>query len=370
MGDLKSEQAGGFAWHNPVNIDFAWGGLQRLPQILDGKPALLVLFPEARGIGLRGELEKLLPRLVGIVDQVQPNPALRDIEGMHRTFWNEQHSAQVIVAIGGGSVIDTAKCLCVTTAVGFAGALDAAQPITELRPLIAVPTTAGTGSEVTPWATVWDPDAAPPRKLSLHRQQTWPQTALIDPALTRSLPRGATIAGALDALSHSLEAIWNRNANPVSDRLAVGAARKVIEFLPRVLASPADRESRSALSLAATIAGLAFSNTKTALAHEISYALTLQRGITHGIACSAPLPLVWRLAQGKDSARDRVLAEVFDCPASDGAALLENFLHGVDVSTDLRRYDFSPAEIDALLDKALSGARGRNFIGAQAMRVA
>jgi alcohol dehydrogenase class IV len=150
----------------------------------------------------------------------------------------------------------------------------------------------------------------------------------------------------------------------------VGAARKVIEFLPKVLASPADREGRSALSLAATMAGLAFSNTKTALAHEISYALTLQRGITHGIACSAPLPLVWRLAQGHDAARDAVLAEIFGCPASEGAALLESFLHSVEVVTDLRRYDFSPADIDAILDKAQSGARGRNFIGAQAMRVA
>ena len=68
MGDLKSEQAGGFAWHNPVNIDFAWGGLQRLPQLLGGKSALLVLFPEARDIGLRSELEKMLPHLVGVID--------------------------------------------------------------------------------------------------------------------------------------------------------------------------------------------------------------------------------------------------------------------------------------------------------------
>lgn len=366
MGDLT----GGFAWHNPVTVDFAWGNLQRLPQLVGRRPVLLVLFPEAREIGLRAELEKLLPRLVGIVDRVQPNPSLRDIEAFHRTFWSEQHSAEVIVAIGGGSVIDTAKCLSVTTANGFAGALDATQPITDFRSLIALPTTAGTGSEVTPWATVWDRDATPPRKLSLHRRETWPHTALIDPALTRSLPRGATIAGALDALSHSLEAIWNRNANPVSDRLAVGAARKAIEFLPKVLAAPFDSEGRSALSLAATMAGLAFSNTKTALAHEISYALTLQRGITHGIACSAPLPLVWRLAQGKNGERDAVLAEIFDCPASDGAARLENFLHSVEVATDLRRYDFSTQQIDTILHSALSGARGRNFIGAQEMRVA
>ncbi len=364
MGDLTA--ANGFTWHNPVAVEFAWGGLQRLPRIVGDKPVLLVLFPEARDIGLRAELERLLPRLAGVVDDVRPNPALRHIESLHRRFWTEQKHAELIVAIGGGSVLDTAKCLSVTTATGFAGALEAAQPVTDWRTLIAVPTTAGTGSEVTPWATVWDPDAAPPRKLSLHRQQTWPQTALVDPSLTSSLPRGATVAGALDALSHSLEAIWNRNANPVSDRLAVGAARKVIAHLPQVLAAPADRAGRSALSLAATMAGLAFSNTRTALAHEISYALTLQRGITHGIACSAPLPLVWRLAQGCDAGRDRVLGEVFDCPASEGAARLEAFLQSMEVATDLRRYDFSAAEIDAILDRAQSGARGRNFIGAKA----
>lgn len=364
MGDLAA--AGGFTWHNPVTVDFAWGALQRLPAVVGARPVLLVLFPEAGQIGLRARLEELLPRLVDVVDEVAPNPSLRHLQELHRRFWAEQSAAEAIVAVGGGSTIDTAKALSVTTANGLLGALDPVQDIADSRPLIAVPTTAGTGSEVTPWATVWDPDADPPRKLSLHRPHSWPHTALVDPALCRSLPRGATIAGALDALSHSLEAIWNRNANPVSDRLAVAAARKVIAHLPSVLAAPDAAAGRRALSLAATLAGLAFSNTRTALAHEISYALTLRRGIAHGIACSAPLPLVWRLAQGRDQARDRVLGEIFDCPAGEGADRLEGFLRRLDVATDLTAYDFAAGEIDAILQAAQSGARGRNFIGSPA----
>jgi phosphonate metabolism-associated iron-containing alcohol dehydrogenase len=365
-----------FVFNTTRSIQFGAGALARVADIVRAGIGTRVMLVTDPGMMATGIVERAVAILraadvsVALFADVVADPP----EAVVLAAVDQARAAGVegIVGLGGGSSLDVAKLVAVL-ALGQED-LKSIYGVGNVKgrrlPLILAPTTAGTGSEVTPWATVWDPDAAPPRKLSLHRQQTWPHTALVDPSLTRSLPRGATIAGALDALSHSLEAIWNRNANPVSDRLAVGAARKVIEFLPKVLASPADREGRSALSLAATMAGLAFSNTKTALAHEISYALTLQRGITHGIACSAPLPLVWRLAQGKDSARDRVLAEVFDCPASDGAARLENFLHGVDVATDLRRYDFSLAEIDAILDKAQSGARGRNFIGAQAMRVA
>src|SRR5262249_34120474 len=144
-----------------------------------------------------------------------------------------------------------------------------AQPqVTKISPLVAVPTTAGTGSEVTPWATLWDRKAG--AKDSLH-VNAWPEAALGDPSLTTSAPHAVTRNSALDALSHALESIWNVNANPVSDTLAVEAARSVIATLPRLLAAPDDVALRTAMSRAALMAGLAFSNTRTALAHSISY---------------------------------------------------------------------------------------------------
>src|SRR5204863_7374471 len=117
--------------------------------------------------------------------------------------------------------------------------------------------------------------------------------------------------GALDALSHSLESIWNVNSNPVSDALGVRAARSVIATLPALLADPPERELRTAMSSASLMAGLAFSNTRTALAHSISYEMTLKHGLPHGLACSFPLPFVWELAAGADAARDAVLSRVF-----------------------------------------------------------
>src|SRR6185295_7098025 len=101
------------------------------------------------------------------------------------------------------------------------------------KALIAVPTTAGTGSEVTPWATIWDKEAG--RKHSLHLPQTWPEAALVDAELMLTLPASVTVQSGLDALSHALESIWNVNANPISDTYAVAAAREVLSALPALM---------------------------------------------------------------------------------------------------------------------------------------
>jgi phosphonate metabolism-associated iron-containing alcohol dehydrogenase len=236
--------------------------------------------------------------------------------------------------------------------------------------LIAVPTTAGTGSEVTPWATLWDRSSGTPRKHSLHVRETWPAAALVDPELTLSAPEAVTRNSALDALSHSLESIWNVNANPVSDTFAVEAARTIIATLPRLVSDPGDREARTRMSRAALFAGLAFSNTKTALAHSVSYEMTLRHGLPHGLACSFTLPLVWRSARGADPARDEVLSRIFGAEEADPPAALERFLHGVGVATRFEAYGVGAGDARRMIEHALEGARGRNFIGKKVVEVA
>jgi phosphonate metabolism-associated iron-containing alcohol dehydrogenase len=233
-----------------------------------------------------------------------------------------------------------------------------------VKPLITVPTTAGTGSEVTPWATVWDRTPGAQKKYSLHLKETWPEAALVDPELTLSLPAGPTLAAGLDALSHSLESIWNVNANPVSDTHAISAAREVLATLPLLMKDLKNPALRLRMSLAALKAGLAFSNTKTALAHSISYDMTLNHGLPHGIACSFTLPMVLARAVGIDPQRDAVLAQVFDCPLDRAPAALEAFLASVGVSTDFASYGVDSDERDRMIHKALDGVRGKNFIGA------
>jgi phosphonate metabolism-associated iron-containing alcohol dehydrogenase len=220
----------------------------------------------------------------------------------------------------------------------------------------------GTGSEVTPWATIWDRHAG--KKHSLHLPETWPEAAVVDPELMLTLPAGVTVQSGLDALSHALESIWNVNANPVSDTFAVAAAREVMATLPALLANPGDVALRGRMATAALKAGMAFSNTKTALAHSISYEMTLRHGLPHGIACSFTLPMVLSRARGADPGRDAVLAQVFDGDLAGAPRRLEAFLREVGVAPEFSAYGVSEEESRRMVAHALEGVRGRNFIGA------
>lgn len=362
-----------WTYQNPVAIHFGAGVLDTLPSLLAGRKATLVTFPEAQGFGLVPRLRTLLgDALTGVVDRTQPNPDVDGLDVLYREFWQSQQESEVIVAVGGGSALDTAKALMVGTETGafddLVALLATGKPFRphRVKSLIAVPTTSGTGSEVTGWATVWHRAAG--KKYSLHLPETWPEAAVVDPELVLSLPAGPTLAAGLDALSHALESIWNINANPVSDNHAVSAAREVLATLPKLMKNLGDVRLRERMAFAALTAGLAFSNTRTALAHSISYDMTMHHGLPHGIACSFTLPMVLRRALGADAGRDAVLARVFDGldggDLSRAPDLLDGFLELLGVSTRFDSYGVSQAESQQMIAAALDGVRGKNFIGA------
>jgi len=356
-------------YHNPVSIHLGAGSVAQLPAILAGRGAALVTFPEARSIGLLDGIEAALgPARRVTIENVQPNPDVAELAATYESFWRSHSDCEALIAVGGGSAIDTAKALMVGTASGrfdeLVALLATGRPFRphRVKALVAVPTTAGTGSEVTPWATIWDRAAG--RKHSLHLPETWPEAAVVDPELMLSLPASVTVQSGLDALSHALESIWNVNANPVSDTFAVAAAREVMATLPALLADLGDVRLRSRMATAALKAGMAFSNTKTALAHSISYEMTLKHGLPHGIACSFTLPMVLERARGADPGRDAVLAEVFDGDLARAPGRLEAFLRSVGVSPDFADYGVREEESRRMVAHALEGVRGRNFIGA------
>jgi phosphonate metabolism-associated iron-containing alcohol dehydrogenase len=235
------------------------------------------------------------------------------------------------------------------------------QPALRPIPLIAIPTTAGTGSEVTRWATLWDVRPAVARKLSLESPHGYPEASLVDARVCLTCPTPVTRDSGLDALAHALEAIWNRNATPFTDALSLAAAQSIIETLPRLLKAPQDLSLRQGMSHAALQAGFAFSHTRTALAHALSYDLTLQQGLPHGLACAVWLPQVWRMAAGKDTTRDALLAQVFG-EAGDGGSLLDRWLSDLGVNCDA--YSVASAENKDRIESALHHPRGKNFIGA------
>jgi alcohol dehydrogenase class IV len=223
-----------------------------------------------------------------------------------------------------------------------------------------VPTTAGTGSEVTPWATLWDTEAPVPAKRSWSSVDGFAEAAWIDPGLTLTCPVPLTRDCALDTLAHALESIWNHAANAVTAALAVDAARAVLQALPVVLASPDSLDARVALSRASLLGGLAMSQTKTALAHALSYDVTLREGLAHGEACAIWLPMVWELACGRSPVCDQSLAHIFEVAPLQGAQRLRQWLSGLGVAPRDLRHDETGR---ATLTFTMQSDRGRNFIG-------
>ena len=358
-------------FHNPVDTRFGWGSLQQLAAITQQHKVALVIFPEARGLGLVARIEELLgERLVYVIEDVQPNPDVAHLRDTYERFWADADDCSMVIAVGGGSAIDTAKALIVGTESGrfdeLLALLATGKPFVPARSkqLIAAPTTAGTGSEVTPWATIWD--SASLKKYSLHLDCTWPKVAIIDPQLMLTVPASVTVSTGLDALSHALESIWNVNANPISDTFAMAAIADILDCLPRLLRDLSSQELRTRMALAALKAGMAFSNTKTALAHSISYEMTLRHGLPHGIACSFTLPLVLGLAWGRDQERDQTLQRIFGSDLAKAQAQLRDLLHSVGVKTEFADYGVTAQDAEAIIQFALQGARGKNFIGCQA----
>jgi phosphonate metabolism-associated iron-containing alcohol dehydrogenase len=351
---------------NPVAITFGCGAFDGIRDRIAGRAYCLLTYHDHPFFA---ELAERTADLAGppavVVRDVEPSPDYASLRMACAAFARADVAPQVIVALGGGSAIDTAKVLAAagddfSRVQNYIEGRHGAEALRHL-PIIAVPTTAGTGSEVTCWATVWD--TANRKKYSLARPELYPEQAVVDPRLTDGVPRSLTISTGLDALSHALESIWNVNANPVSSNHAVFAAREIIDCLPHLAEDLGNVELRTRMARASLFAGLAFSNTKTALAHSLSYYLTLHHGVVHGIACSFSLPAVMRSVIGVDAECDAALRRIFGADLAGGADALAAWLNRLGVATRATDYGVTRGEWIGAIDAALLGERGRNFIG-------
>lgn len=282
--------------YQPVRIVAGEGALIKLPELVQGPQLLLITSAGFRRRGVVAELEALLSDYsLQVIDSITPNPELDELDAIIQRLSKGPEVTQVI-ALGGGSVLDAAKVLAAVLPLKVSSplnhyfrnneSLDWSKPIA----LTTIPTTAGTGAEVTPFATVWDNTTK--SKYSLSGDFMFPNTALLDPKLILSLPKHETLQTGLDAVSHALESIWNVNRTPVSSAYALQAASMLLEALPQALRDPSDLSARAATQQASLLAGLAISQTRTAIAHSMSYPLTSYYEVPHGLACSFTLPAI------------------------------------------------------------------------------
>ena len=345
------------AWTHamPVAVRAGAGCLSALPALVVPGAWLLVTTAGFTTRGVTAHVRDLLESAgasVRVLDSVQPNPELDDLAAWADAL--QGSAMQGIVAVGGGSVLDAAKVLSVAVPApsgSLVAALRDGTPTAWARQarLVAIPTTAGTGAEATPFATVWD--GATGRKHSLSGAVLFPDHALLDPELTLLLPRTQTLHGGLDATSHALESLWNRNRTPVTRIHALAALEHLVPALPAVLRDPSDLAARESMQLASLLAGMAISHTRTAVAHSISYPLTLRHGVPHGLACSFTLAALLRRHRHELAADARE------------AALLEAtlaMLESLDLPRELAAY-VSPGAVRALLPEMDTPDRSGNF---------
>ena len=227
----------------------------------------------------------------------ESNPSLTDIIKISDKY--RDSSLDLIVGLGGGSAMDVAKIVSVSIpaikkAIHIDDLLKDSALFSRFKEIdcIQVPTTAGTGSEVTPFATVWDYTSQ--QKKSLSHPVMYAKKAFIDPDFLSQVPLEVSISTGLDALNQAFESIWNVNANEFTRLLSRRAAELALQTLPLIDEISTSAELREKLATASLFAGLAISQTRTSICHSISYPLTLKYGMPHGIACAFSMLEVYK----------------------------------------------------------------------------
>lgn len=273
------------------------------------------------------------------------------------------HRVDVVVAVGGGAVLDAAKAAAVLAAepvrpapATVLGACD--KPHDQAVPIrvVAVPTTPGTGAEVTPFATVWD--HAEGRKLSLAGQAVRPAAAILDPGLLAGLPLRVLAGGALDSIAQGAESAWSCRATELSTELGLRAVREAGGCLDRLRARRTDPEVLLRLQRAGHLSGQAMAEAQTTSVHAVSYPLTLRHGLAHGHACGV---VFGRLADFNCGVTAK------DCADSRGVARVRDVLDRIAAALDC-----GPGGLTARLDRFLTevGLRPLDELGIDPAAVA
>ncbi len=276
-----------FAWLSPTRVLFGEGRLATLPPVvaeLAGRRAGVLLVTGRRSLRAAGVLGLVIEMLgeerVTLFDRVVPFPSPELVD--EAVALCREALPDVVVAVGGGSPIDLGKAVAALfTHDGTAR--EHAQGTKSLQrrglPFVAVPTTSGSSSEVTSGAALWDMDAR--EHMGLGSPLMFPDAAIVDPVLAMTMPRDVAAASGMDAFTSAFESYWSTEAQPLSDTLNLEVIRLFSQNLERSC-NDGDRASRAACALAATMSGIAYSNSRPNICHAVGSPLTLYWNVDHG----------------------------------------------------------------------------------------
>lgn len=278
----------------PTEITYGPNSLKEVKNIIDKqgfKNALIVTDPGISKTGLTDKLIKHVKHInYDIYYECKPNPTVKNCNDALEKL--KAINADVVIAIGGGSSIDVAKAVALLATNG--GKIESYEGIDTfengLLPLIAIPTTAGTASEVTSFTVITDEERE--YKFTIGGVKISPKWAVVDPVLTLTLPPSVTAATGLDALVHAIESYTSKMANPITKALAREAIRKISRNLRQAVYNGDTLKYREEMLMGSLLAGLAFNNTRLGNCHALSHPISAIYGVPHGVANAVLIPHV------------------------------------------------------------------------------
>jgi alcohol dehydrogenase class IV len=298
----------------PQKIRFGVGSLETVgaeASELGAKRVLIVTDPAIHKSGLADRVvEKLdaAKRTVEVFSESEPEPTLPRLDAAAKVLQEGKYN--LLVGLGGGSSMDTAKGLSILLAHGGDGKDYVGVNKVPGRgiPLLLVPTTAGTGSEATNIAIFGDPEKE--LKLGMVSPYLLPRLALVDPTLTYSCPKSVTAAAGIDALTHTIECYTSNKSGNFSDAIALRAMELIVTNLRAVVADGSNEEARNNMAEGALLAGIAFGNAGVAAVHALAYPLGARFHVSHGVANGLLLPYVMECNLTADLMKYTVIARV------------------------------------------------------------
>ncbi|WP_110951942.1 iron-containing alcohol dehydrogenase [Pseudomonas bohemica] len=304
-------------------------------------------------------LAQLGGRRYGLFDQVKPEPEISIVEDCTRAYREGEHDG--LIGLGGGSAIDIAKG--VAAFAGHEGPLAELFGVDMVKrkgpALIAIPTTAGTGSEVTNVAIFSDKEAQ--LKKGIVSDYLLPDVALVSPIMTLTCPRSVTAASGVDALVHAVESYLSVNASPITDAIALGAIKLITKALPKAYANPSNLQAREDMATASLMAGMAFGNAGVGAVHALAYPLGGRFNIAHGVSNALLLPYVmaWNKMACVERFRDIAeamglrVADLSDKDAADQAVqAMADLCAAVDIPSGMRSFNVPEEAIPAMAEEA------------------
>lgn len=345
-------------------------------KLITGNGSTSLLPQELRRLGVNNPLivtDEILQK-VGVLDQittllegfsfgvytgVKPEPEITLVEECKEAFISGKHDG--LIALGGGSAIDIAKG--VSGYATYQGSIDdliGTDLVPEKgTPVIAIPTTAGTGSEVTNISILSDKKAQ--LKKGMVSDYLLPDVAIVAPEMTLTMPKSVTAASGIDALVHAIEAYISVNASPITDALAIGAIKLIAKNLPKAYANPDHIEARENMATASLMAGMAFGNAGVAAVHALAYPLGGRYNIAHGVSNALLLPYVmeWNKISCVEKFRDiaealgvKVTSLSDEDAADEAVKAMTRLCHVVNIPKGMRFFNVPEEDIPSMAEDA------------------